>query len=126
MSQDEVAGRGAGLDTGPDRRTDLVHQQRPVRHHGSLSLKTPSDWAFKEPTWATRRRPAVDVGQPRLEIHNARPKEREAREALAYQIAVELGHRSDAVVMPATHPASPCQRPRRPSRKFDRRISSPT
>jgi hypothetical protein len=44
---------------------------------------------------AEQGRPAVEVGQPRLEIHNARPKEREAREALAHQIAVELGHRSD-------------------------------
>jgi hypothetical protein len=49
---------------------------------------------------AEQGRPATDVGQPRLEIHNARPKEREAREALAYQIAVELGHRSDAGVTP--------------------------
>jgi hypothetical protein len=49
---------------------------------------------------AEHARPAVNVGQPRLEIHNARPKEREAREALAHQIAVELGHRPDAVVTP--------------------------
>jgi hypothetical protein len=49
-------------------------------------------------TDAEQERPAVNVGVPRLEIHNARPKEREAREALAHQIAVELGHRSDAGV----------------------------